>query len=85
MEYSKTEFEELLVLYALGELEPEEAAAVEEELQKHPELSAQVEKVRRTDGLLADVFALSDNASQPTSADDSAMECDKPELEELLV
>ena len=56
--------EELLVLYALGELEPDEATTVEEELQKRPELAAKVEKVRRADGLLSDVFALSDAAVQ---------------------
>ena len=56
--------EELLILYALGELEPDEATAVEEELQKRPELAAQVEKVRRADGLLSDVFVLSDEAVQ---------------------
>lgn len=60
--------EELLVLYALGELEPDEATTVEEELQKRPELAAQVEKVRRADGLLSDVFVLSDEAAQQALA-----------------
>ena len=63
--------EELLVLYALGELEPDEASAVEEELQKRPELAAEVEKVRRADGLLSDVFARSDEAAQQTLAKES--------------
>ena len=59
MEYDKNELEELLILYALGELEPEEATAVEEEIRKRPELAAQVEKARSVDGLLTDVFAQS--------------------------
>ena len=63
--------EELLVLYALGELEPDEATAVEEELQKRPELAAEVEKVRRADGLLSDVFARSDEAAQQAFAEES--------------
>lgn len=63
--------EELLVLYALGELEPDEASAVEEELQKRPELAAEVEKVRRADGLLSDVFALSDEAAQQAVVEES--------------
>ena len=63
--------EELLVLYALGELEPDEASAVEEELQKRPELAAQVDKMRRTDGLLSDVFAQSDEAAQQELAKES--------------
>ncbi|MBR5711212.1 MAG: hypothetical protein IKX40_10685 [Thermoguttaceae bacterium] len=68
--------EELLVLYALGELEPDEALAVEEELQKRPELAAEVEKVRRADGLLSDVFAQSDKAAQQ----ELAKESNKPKL-----
>ena len=63
--------EELLVLYALGELEPDEASAVEEELQKRPELAAEVEKVRRADGLLSDVFARSDEAAQQAVVEES--------------
>ncbi len=63
--------EELLVLYALGELEPDEALAVEEELQKRPELAEKIEKVRRADGLLSDVFAQSDEAAQQTIAKES--------------
>ena len=63
--------EELLVLYALGELEPDEASAVEAELQKHPELASQVEKVRRADGLLSDVFAQSDAAAQQAIVEES--------------
>lgn len=63
--------EELLVLYALGELEPDEATAVEEELQKRPELAEKVEKVRRADGLLSDVFAQSDEAAQQELAKES--------------
>ena len=63
--------EELLVLYALGELEPDEALAVEEELRKRPELAAQVEKARRADGLLSDVFAQSDEAAQQAVAKES--------------
>lgn len=63
--------EELLVLYALGELEPDEATAVEAELQKRPELAAEVEKVRRADGLLSDVFALSDEAAQQAVVEES--------------
>ena len=63
--------EELLVLYALGELEPDEASAVEKELQNRPELAAQVEKARRADGLLSDVFAQSDAAAQQALAKES--------------
>ncbi len=63
--------EELLVLYALGELEPDEATTVEEELQKRPELAAKIEKARRADGLLSDVFAQSDEAAQQTIAKES--------------
>ena len=63
--------EELLVLYALGELEPDEASAVEEELQKRPELAAEVEKFHRADGLLSDVFALSDEAAQQAVVEES--------------
>ena len=63
--------EELLVLYALGELEPDEAFAVEAELQKRPELAAEVEKVRRADGLLSEVFALSDEAAQQAVVEES--------------
>ncbi|MBR0238145.1 MAG: hypothetical protein IJQ39_08650 [Thermoguttaceae bacterium] len=59
MEYDKKELEELLILYALDELEPEEAAAVEEELRKRPELAVQVNKARSLDGLLSDVYAQS--------------------------
>lgn len=64
MENVNNNLDELLVLYALGDLEPDEALAVEEELQKRPELAEKVEKIRRTDGLLSDVFAQSDAAAQ---------------------
>lgn len=63
MENDKNDFDELLVLYALGELEPDEALAVEEELKKHPELAEKIEKYRFTDELLSDVFAQSDEAA----------------------
>lgn len=63
--------EELLVLYALGELEPDEATTVEEELQKRPELAAKIEKARRADGLLSDVFARSDEVAQQAFAEES--------------
>ena len=78
--------EELLVLYALGELEPDEATTVEEELQKRPELAAQVEKARRADGLLSDVFALSDEAAQQTVVEKSVKPkiADKTELSHRL-
>ena len=78
--------EELLVLYALGELEPDEATTVEAELQKRPELAAQVEKVRRADGLLSDVFAQSDEAAQQAVVENSVNPkiADKTELSHRL-
>ncbi|MBR5162050.1 MAG: hypothetical protein IKW80_10515, partial [Thermoguttaceae bacterium] len=72
MENDNLNIEELLVLYAIGSLEPEEVSAVEDELKKHPELMAQVEKYRRTDSLLSAVFAQSDAAVQQTIAEESA-------------
>lgn len=78
--------EELLVLYALGELEPDEASAVEEELQKRPELAEKVEKIRRADGLLLDVFAQSDAAAQQAVVEESVKPkiADKSELSHRL-
>ncbi len=48
---------EQIVLYALGELEPEENASVEAQIKADPALQEQVDKIRKTDGLLSDCFA----------------------------
>lgn len=58
MENDNFNTEELLVLYALGELTPEEVAFVEQELSKRPELMNKVNKIRRMDDKLTSAFAM---------------------------
>lgn len=72
MENDKNDFDELLVLYALGELEPDEALVVEEELKKHPELAEKIEKFIFTDRTLSKVFAQSDEVALQKLAKESA-------------
>ena len=46
---NKLEFDDMLVLYAIGALNPEESEVVEAKVQNNPELQAKVEQMRTFD------------------------------------
>ena len=71
MENDNFNTEELLVLYALGELTPEEVAFVEQELGKRPELMNKVNKIRRMDDKLTSAFAMTQLMLDKIAVEDS--------------
>jgi len=63
--------EETLTQYVLGELDPQEAAAVKEALLAHPEARRTVEELEQTIGLLNDAFAAEEAPGLETIQRDS--------------
>lgn len=55
-------------MYALGELDSEEIVQVEQYLKKNPAAVAQLEKIRRADGLLSQTFASEPLPNPPAAA-----------------